>query len=121
MYDSCRTPRVAVLAAEAPSVPLLGRPTSMSCLTWQSAAAGLDACISAPVPGSGLHMLGQPREQESQVGCEEKKVRISLSKSCHFPRPSSRKSLGGISHLHICSMRIVKWPPTMASDYYYIA
>jgi hypothetical protein len=63
MYDSCRTPRVAVLAAEA---PLLGRPTFMSCLTWQSATAGLDACISAPVLGSGLHMLGQPREQKSQ-------------------------------------------------------
>lgn len=63
MYDSCRTPRVAVLAAEA---PLLGRPTSMSCLTWQSAAAGLEACMSAPVPGFGLHMLGQPREQMSQ-------------------------------------------------------
>lgn len=42
MYDSCRTPNVAVLAAEA---PLLGRPTFMSCLTWQSAAAGLEACI----------------------------------------------------------------------------
>ena len=55
MYDSCRTPRVAVLAAEA---PLLGRPTLISCLTWQSAAAGLEACIFANVPGSGLRMLG---------------------------------------------------------------
>ena len=103
MYDSCRTPRVAVLAAEA---PLLGRPTLISCLTWQSAAAGLEACIFANVPGSGLHMLGQPRKHKSQRPWEwdtwaaRRRKRGFLCQTVFISPQLVHvcKSLGGISH-----------------------